>query len=383
MSGLAVVAHALGASVTGSDRAAGSPYAATLRAAGIEPAIGHDAANVPEGAEVVYSSAIPPTNPERRAPEMHRADLLGELTRLKPTIAVSGTHGKTTTSSMLVHALRAPTQLPGRRRGPLAPAPTPAGGRGSGSWSRPTSPTARCSSSRPTIAVVTNAELDHHTTYASAARRRRHVPRLPGARAGQQVVPGPTLVRGSRRATRPVASTRRRDVDARRPRRPQRAQRRGGADRDPARRRGRRARPRSAGRLRGRRPALRAARARPRAARSSSTTTPTTRPRSARRSTPRARSRPAAWSPASSRTCSRARSARRARSGRAGRRRPRRGPRRLSRARARGGLPGRQRPARRRGDGRRGRRQARRLDARPRRRRGVPAQRKLQTATCC
>ena len=60
MSGLAVVAHALGASVTGSDRAAGSPYAATLRAAGIEPAIGHDAANVPDGAEVVYSSAIPP-----------------------------------------------------------------------------------------------------------------------------------------------------------------------------------------------------------------------------------------------------------------------------------------------------------------------------------
>ena len=67
MSGLAVVAHALGASVTGSDRAAGSPYAATLRAAGIEPVIGHDAANVPDGAEVVYSSAIPPSNPERPA----------------------------------------------------------------------------------------------------------------------------------------------------------------------------------------------------------------------------------------------------------------------------------------------------------------------------
>src|SRR4051794_30349713 len=93
MSGLAVVAHALGASVTGSDRVAGSPYAATLKAAGIEPIIGHDAANVPEGAEVVYSSAIPSTNPERRAPELHRADLLGEITRLKPTIAISGTHG--------------------------------------------------------------------------------------------------------------------------------------------------------------------------------------------------------------------------------------------------------------------------------------------------
>ena len=59
MSALAVVAHALGASVTGSDRAAGSPYGAPLRAAGIEPAIGHDAANVPDGAEVVYSTRDP------------------------------------------------------------------------------------------------------------------------------------------------------------------------------------------------------------------------------------------------------------------------------------------------------------------------------------
>src|SRR3954468_17553495 len=104
MSGLAVVARALGATVTGSDRAP-SPY---LAATGLEPVIGHAAANVPAGAEVVYSSAIPPDNRERTtgAPELHRADLLGEITRLKPTIAVSGTHGKTTTSSMLVHALR-------------------------------------------------------------------------------------------------------------------------------------------------------------------------------------------------------------------------------------------------------------------------------------
>ena len=108
MSGLALVAQELGASVTGSDRAGGSSYAVRLREAGIEPVVGHDAANVPEGAEVVYSTAIRPENPERAVAtrELHRADLLAELTRLRPTVAVSGTHGKTTTSSMLVHALR-------------------------------------------------------------------------------------------------------------------------------------------------------------------------------------------------------------------------------------------------------------------------------------
>src|SRR3954471_8028065 len=98
MSGLAKVARILGADVTGSDRALD----------------GHDAKNAPAGAEVVYSSAIGPENPERRAPEMHRADLLGELTRLKPTIAVSGTHGKTTTTSMIVHAMENPSYLVGR-----------------------------------------------------------------------------------------------------------------------------------------------------------------------------------------------------------------------------------------------------------------------------
>src|ERR671916_2795354 len=79
MSGLALVAKQLGAAVSGSDQAESS-YCARLRAAGIEPVIGHDAANVPEGAEVVVSTAIPPENPERStgAPELHRGALLGE-----------------------------------------------------------------------------------------------------------------------------------------------------------------------------------------------------------------------------------------------------------------------------------------------------------------
>src|ERR1700754_3092691 len=63
MSGLALVARALNADVTGSDRAESS-YAARLRSAGIAPVIGHAAANVPEDAEVVVSTAIGDDNPE-------------------------------------------------------------------------------------------------------------------------------------------------------------------------------------------------------------------------------------------------------------------------------------------------------------------------------
>src|SRR6185503_20320978 len=87
MSGLALVARELGASVTGSDLAESS-YSERLREAGIEPAIGHEAANLPEGAEVVVSTAIPGDNPELAAARaagaaiLHRSDLLGELSRM-------------------------------------------------------------------------------------------------------------------------------------------------------------------------------------------------------------------------------------------------------------------------------------------------------------
>ncbi|HEX4280187.1 MAG TPA: Mur ligase domain-containing protein, partial [Solirubrobacteraceae bacterium] len=75
MSGLAIIARELGAEVTGSDRAESS-YTERLREHGIEPALGHRAENVPAGAEVVFSTAVPPDNPERVAGagcELHRS----------------------------------------------------------------------------------------------------------------------------------------------------------------------------------------------------------------------------------------------------------------------------------------------------------------------
>jgi UDP-N-acetylmuramate--alanine ligase len=175
MSGLALVAHALGAEVTGSDRAA-SAYTGPLVAAGIEPVVGpHDAANVPAGAEVVYSTAVPAENPERAAArtqglvELHRADLLGEITALRRCIAVTGTHGKTTTSSMIVHALRGCGLDPGYLVGGAVRSTGANAGWGTGELVVVEADESDRSLLKlhPDIAVLTNAELDHHATYGS------------------------------------------------------------------------------------------------------------------------------------------------------------------------------------------------------------------------
>src|SRR4051812_44138344 len=171
MSGLALVAQALGASVTGSDRAASS-YTDRLAAAGITPVIGHRAGGVPEDAEVVVSTAISPDNPELAAARsagarvLHRGDLLGEVSRLKPCVAVAGTHGKTTTASMAVHVLvalgREPSYLIG---GELRSTGTNAAW-GAGEWLVVEADESDRSFLKlaPEFGVVTNVELDHHST---------------------------------------------------------------------------------------------------------------------------------------------------------------------------------------------------------------------------
>lgn len=178
MSGLAFVALALGARVSGSDRAQ-APAVARLRERGATVAIGHDRANVPAegGVEVVYSTAVPADNPERAVArerglrELHRADLLGEITRLpsRRTIAVTGTHGKTTTASMIVHALRGAGLDPGYLVGGQVRSTGSNAGWGAGEWVVVEADESDRSLLKldPDIAVLTNAELDHHSTYGS------------------------------------------------------------------------------------------------------------------------------------------------------------------------------------------------------------------------
>jgi UDP-N-acetylmuramate--alanine ligase len=106
MSGIAELFHNLGYPVSGSDLVE-SDVTRHLTSLGIPVYLGHNAGNVHDAEVVVYSAAVPPTNPEidtareRRLPIIPRAEMLNELTRLKTSIAVSGTHGKTTTTSML------------------------------------------------------------------------------------------------------------------------------------------------------------------------------------------------------------------------------------------------------------------------------------------
>ncbi|PTR34864.1 UDP-N-acetylmuramate--L-alanine ligase [Luteibacter sp. OK325] len=110
MSGIAEVLKNLGYSVSGSDRA---PSQTTERLArlGVEVHIGHNAANIDGADVIVTSSAIRQDNPEivaaqaARVPMVPRAEMLGELMRFRRGIAIAGTHGKTTTTSLVASVL--------------------------------------------------------------------------------------------------------------------------------------------------------------------------------------------------------------------------------------------------------------------------------------
>ena len=112
MSGIAEVMKNLGYVVQGSDIAEGASVE-RLRGRGIKVMVGHDAANLGDAAVVVTSTAVRRDNPEvaaaleARIPVVRRAEMLAELMRLKRTVAIAGTHGKTTTTSMVAALLDA------------------------------------------------------------------------------------------------------------------------------------------------------------------------------------------------------------------------------------------------------------------------------------
>ena len=110
MSAIATVLAGMGHRVTGSDLK-DSPGLTRLRAAGVAVTVGHRAENLGDAEAVAVSTAIPPTNPEvvaageRGVPVLRRAEVLAAIAATRRTVAVAGTHGKTTTSSMLALVL--------------------------------------------------------------------------------------------------------------------------------------------------------------------------------------------------------------------------------------------------------------------------------------
>lgn len=173
MSGIARVAHDQGMAVSGSDIKE-SRYTKQLRDAGVTVSIGQDGANIPDGdVTVVVSTAILENNPEliearrRNLPIVHRAQMLARLGRDLDTLAVAGTHGKTTTSSMLASTLDAmgydPTFLIGgivRAYGTNAHS-----GRGRSYVVEADESDKSFTYLSPAAAIVTNIEADHLDHY--------------------------------------------------------------------------------------------------------------------------------------------------------------------------------------------------------------------------
>jgi UDP-N-acetylmuramate--alanine ligase len=174
MSGIAEVLKSRGDVVTGSDLKE-SPYTRRLREAGVTVYIGHAAEQVGDADRVVISTAIPKTNPEllearrRSVPVIPRAAALASILEGARSIAIAGTHGKTTTTSMTAHALKAlgedPTALVGGELNDIG---------SNVAFGRSDLVVAEADESdrsllylRPQAAVVTNVEFDHPDFYDS------------------------------------------------------------------------------------------------------------------------------------------------------------------------------------------------------------------------
>ena len=168
MSGIAEVLHNLGYSVQGSDIAE-SANVRRLRDSGIPVAVGHAAANLGAAQVVVTSTAVKADNPEVKAararliPVVRRAEMLAELMRLRWSIAVGGTHGKTTTTSLVAAVLEAARLDPTVINGGIIEAYGTNTRLGSGDWMVVEADESDGSFLRlpATIAVVTNMDPEH------------------------------------------------------------------------------------------------------------------------------------------------------------------------------------------------------------------------------
>src|SRR6058998_3109892 len=172
MSGIAEILHNLGYAVSGSDQ---SDSATTKRLAtlGIRIHIGHDASNVAGAQAVVTSTAVKGDNPEviaareRHVPVVPRAVMLAELMRLKQGIAIAGTHGKTTTTSLVTSVLAEagvdPTFVIGGKLN--AAGANSALGKGDYIVVEADESDASFLNLMPILAVVTNIDADHMDTY--------------------------------------------------------------------------------------------------------------------------------------------------------------------------------------------------------------------------
>jgi UDP-N-acetylmuramate--alanine ligase len=180
LSAIARVLHDRGEQVTGSDQAA-SPYSRALEAAGIPVSYGHRAENVAGADLVVISSAVPADNPEVRAaeaagiPVLRRNRFLGELTSGSKTIAVAGTHGKTTTTGLIAWLLAGagldPTFIVG---GILEDLQTNArAGKGEAFVIEADEYDRTFLALHPSIGVITNVEHDHPDCYPTPADFRK------------------------------------------------------------------------------------------------------------------------------------------------------------------------------------------------------------------